>query len=362
MNRVLLRGLKEAGAEVIPCHVRVWEDAADKMAGLGGLAAPGRALRLGWAWLRLAARFARLPDYDVLIVGYVGHLDVLLARILTRFRRRPVVLNALVSLYDTVVVDRALVPERSARARFLRWLDRTAFRLADRVLIDTDAHGRHLSAAYGVPAERLITVRVGADPTGLPETPPPPPVDGPVTVLYFGTYIALHGVTTILQAARLLAGRDDIRFEMLGRGQELAAARAEGDGPNVRFDVRWVDRPALLQAIARSHVCLGVFGTGAKAGRVIPCKVYDALAMGRPVVTADTPAARELLTDGSDAVLVPPGDPRALADALAALAADPARRAALADAARASHRARCTPAAIGRALLEDLAPLETAPG
>jgi glycosyltransferase involved in cell wall biosynthesis len=358
MNRVLLQGLKEAGAEVIPCHARVWSDAADKMAGLRGLAAVGRGLRLGLAWVRLALRFVRLPDYDVLIVGYVGHLDVLLARFLSLFRRRPVVLNALVSLYDTAVLDRALVPERSARARLLHWLDRTAFRLADRVLIDTDTHGRHLAAAYGVPPERLIAVRVGADPTGLPETPPPPPPigpeNGPVTVLWFGTYIALHGVPTILQAARRLAGRDDMRFEMLGRGQELAAVRAQGDGPNVHFDARWVDRPALLRAIARSHVCLGVFGSGEKAGRVIPCKVYDALAMGRPVVTADTPAARELLTDGRDALLVPPGDPGALAEALAALADDPARRAALGAAGHATYLARCTPAAIGRDLLNAL--------
>jgi len=354
MNRVLITGLAEAGAEVIPCHVRVWDDAADKMAGLGVVRGLGRALRLAWAWARLAVRFARLPDYDVLIVGYVGHLDVLPARFLTSFRPRPVVLNALVSLYDTAVVDRALVPPRSLRARLLKWLDRTAFRLADRVLIDTDCHGRHLTAAYGLAPGRLISVPVGADPTALPENPPAPPSEGPLTVLWFGTYIALHGVPTILAAARALAGRDDIRFEMLGRGQELAAMRAAGTGPNVHFDPRWVDRPELLAAIAASHVCLGVFGTGEKAGRVIPCKVYDALAMGRPVVTADTPAARELLTDGRDAVLVPPGDGAALAEALAALADDPDRRAVLGAAGHATYRARCTPAAIGRGLLAAL--------
>jgi glycosyltransferase involved in cell wall biosynthesis len=365
MNRVLLRGLEAAGATVIPCHVRVWADAADKMAGLGVAGAVGRSLRVAAAWVRLAAKFAALPDYDVLIVGYVGHADVLLARALGAFRGRPVVLNGLISLHDTVVTDRGLVAPGTLRARLLKWLDRTAFGVADRVLMDTDAHGRHVAATCGAPPERFWRVWVGADPTALPERPPPEPVPerkgGPVSVLYFGTYIALHGVDTILEAARLLKDREDLRFTLLGRGQGLKAARARAaDLPNVAFDPRWVERKELLAAVAASHVCLGVFGTGGKAARVIPCKVYDALAMGRPVVTADTPAARELLSDGRDALLVPAGDPAALAAAVAALADDPARRRVVGEAGRATWEAHCTPRAIGADLLARLAELAPA--
>lgn len=358
MNRVLLQGLEAAGAEVVPCHVRVWADAADKMAGIGGAGAAGRTVRMAAAWARLAARFARLPDYDVLIVGYVGHADLLLAKVLSAFRRRPVVLNGLISLYDTVVTDRGLVEPGSVRAGLLKRLDGAAFRRADRVLMDTEAHARHVAAAYGVALERFWRVWVGADPTGLPERPPEEPAGGPVSVLYFGTYIALHGVETILEAARLLKDREDVRFTLLGTGQGLDAARARGAGlANVAFDPRWVGRNELLEAVAASHVCLGVFGTGGKAARVIPCKVYDGLAMGRPVVTAATPAARELLTDDADAVLVPPGDPEALADAIAALADNPARRRAVGVAGRATWEAHCTPEAIGADLIARLAEL-----
>jgi glycosyltransferase involved in cell wall biosynthesis len=361
MNRVLLKGLEAAGADVIPCHVRVWHDAADKMAGIGGAGMAGRALRMASAWARLAANFRALPDYDVLVVGYVGHADVLLAKALSMFRRRPVVLNGLISLYDTVVTDRGLVAAGSFRAGLLRRLDRAAFRRADRVLMDTEAHARHVAEAYGVPPERFWRVWVGADPTGLPERPPPEPGGDTVSVLYFGTYIALHGVETILEAARLLKDRQDVRFTFLGKGQGLDAARARGaDLPNVAFDPRWVGRSELLEDIAASHVCLGVFGTGGKASRVIPCKVYDGLAMGRPVVTAATPAARELLTDGADAVLVPPGAPEALAAAVAALADDPARRRAVGAAGRGTWEAHCTPRAIGADLIARLAELAPA--
>ena len=75
----------------------------------------------------------------------------------------------------------------------------------------------------------------------------------------------------------------------------------------------------------------------------MPNKVWQAMAAGRPVVTADTPAVREVLEDGRGALLVPPGDPDALAAALARLAADPALRARLGAAARAVYLERGAP-------------------
>jgi glycosyltransferase involved in cell wall biosynthesis len=57
---------------------------------------------------------------------------------------------------------------------------------------------------------------------------------------------------------------------------------------------------------------------------VIPNKAFQALACGTPLVTADTPGARELLADGVSALLVPPADPDALAAAVRRLATDPA--------------------------------------
>jgi glycosyltransferase involved in cell wall biosynthesis len=120
--------------------------------------------------------------------------------------------------------------------------------------------------------------------------------------------------------------------------------------------VEWLG--ALPLAELRAHtlaadVCLGVFGGSDKAARVVPNRVYDALACGRPVVTAGTPGARELLHDGEDALLVPAADGPALAAALRRLVALHERDR-LGAAALALYRRALTPPLIAGGLLAAL--------
>ena len=126
--------------------------------------------------------------------------------------------------------------------------------------------------------------------------------------------------------------------------------------PNVEW-VEWVEYERLPEEIQRAGCALGVFGTSPKTGRVIPNKAFQALACGTPLVTADTPAARELLTDGESALLVPPGDPDALADGVAAARERRGARPAIGAAASpptASRRARPCSASAGAGSIEQL--------
>ena len=212
--------------------------------------------------------------------------------------------NPLVSVSDTLVGDRGRFRAGGFAEQALRGIDRRAFRAADLVVSDTAANAE-LFAALG--ARRVEVCLVGAEERVFrPGWTPPEDF----TALFVGKLIPLHGVETILAAARLAP---ELRFRIVGSGQ---LDRLLDDRPANVEHVPWVEYEELPGELYRAGAALGIFGTSAKAQRVIPNKVFQALACGTPVVTGDTPAARELLRDGESALLVPPGDPEALAAAL----------------------------------------------
>jgi glycosyltransferase involved in cell wall biosynthesis len=295
--------LRRAGVEVAEHHVPVWEGREHKWR-----AGVGTAARLAAAEVRLL----RPPgeDFDALIVGYPGHFDLPAAR--RAARGRPVVFNPLVSLADTLVADRARFRNERWPARVLAAVDRRAFQAADLVVADTQAHAEHFARTTG--AHRVEVCFVGAEervfrPGWQPR--------GPFCALFVGKLIPLHGLETILAAARLVP---DLRIRVVGSGQ--LGRLVEDRPPNVDH-VPWLDYERLPDELHGASCALGIFGTSGKAARVIPNKAFQALACGTPLVTADTPAARELLTDGESALLVPPGRPEALAGALRRLASEP---------------------------------------
>ena len=212
------------------------------------------------------------------------------------------------------MVDRGRFRPGSAAARLLHRLDRHALRAADLVVADTAQNAAHFARLGELAPERVTVCFVGAE-----ERLFKPVWRRPASfrALFVGKLIPLHGLDTILAAARLAP---EIPFRVVGSGQLDALVRERP--PNVEW-VGWVAYEQLPAELARAGCALGIFGTSAKAGRVIPNKAFQALACGTPLVTAGTPAAHELLRDGESALLVPPGDPAALAAAIRRLATEP---------------------------------------
>jgi glycosyltransferase involved in cell wall biosynthesis len=330
-NETLRAALTAAGADVVD----VWDESSNV------------AVRY-WRLLR-AARGTR---FDVLFVGWPGHTDVPLAWLLGKVRRAPVVFDAYVSIWETQVVDRGRFEASSARARLLALLDRSACRLATVVLFDTDAHIRFAVERFRLDRTRFRRVPIAADSSRAPC--PPNAGDGPFRVCFYSTFMPLHGAEVIVGAAAKVYAEDpSIQFELIGDGPTLGAVRqraAELAPVNIAFTGP-IGQEELRRRLCSADVCLGIFGTTGKASRVLPNKVIDALALGRPVVTGDTEGARELLTDGVDAVLCAPGDEGELAAAILRLSRDPELRSAVASGGRALFERRFSLDALRRTLV-----------
>jgi glycosyltransferase involved in cell wall biosynthesis len=313
--------------EVVERHEPVWEGREEKWsAGLSALP------RLALAQARLLRR--EPGRFDAVLVGYPGQLDLPAAR--RAARGAPVVFSPLVSLSDTLVQDRGRFADGSLAARALRALDRRALRAADLVVADTEAHADFLAALAGLPRERVAVAFVGAEerlfqPSWSPTEPP----------LFVGKLIPLHGLETILEAARRVP---DLTLRVAGSGQLDRLLETRPD--NVEW-IRWIPYEQLPAALNAAACALGIFGAGAKAARVIPNKAFQALACGVPLVTADTPAARELLVHEESALLVPPADPEALAEALRRLTSDAALARRVADGGLAAYRRHASEEVLG---------------
>lgn len=339
-NAQVISCLRGAGVDVVERHARIWERRRHKWSlGLGAM------LRVAGAETGLLVGGAR-ERFDAMIVGYPGHFDMPTARWITR--GRPLIFNPLVSLSDTLVADRGRFAERSPAAGVLRSIDRIALRKADLVVADTGQHARFFAELADIPRSKIEVCFVGAEDRLFHPGRQPAAT---FHVLFVGKLIPLHGLATILEAARLLP---DVPFRIVGSGQldELLAGRPA----NVDW-VPWVEYQELPAEIQSAGCALGIFGESAKASRVIPNKAYQAIACGTPLVTADTPAARELLADGESALLVPPGDPEALAAAIRRLASDPGLARRIGDGGLAAYRAQASEEVLGerwRGLIERL--------
>lgn len=359
--RILRAALAAAGVEVTEIHADVWGGVEDK----SQVKSAGRKVLLLLRWLAsypgLIVRYLKAPKHDAILVGYLGQLDVLLLWPFARLRGQPVVWDMFISLYDTVVHDRQMIGPRHPLA-WLLWLwEWLACRAADLVLMDTGAHAQRVRELFALrDAGRVTPVFVGAELGNFKRAPDgaPKAYGEPTTVLFYGQFIPLHGISTIVHAMDR-ARHQPIRWVIVGQGQEAEKVRGLIEtlelGPETLCWIPWVPYDELPARIAAADVCLGIFGRSEKAASVIPNKAFQILAVGRPLITRDSPAIRELLEPGSPGIkLIEPEDPDALIEAVKALGAEGFPRPAV------EVQGLFTTEAIGQTLKEKVANLRTA--
>lgn len=290
--------------------------------------------RLSLNLVRLSGHLLITPggSQDICFVGFYGQPLVLAAR---AHWRGPLAFDAFLSTYDTYCFDRKVFAPNSLLGRIAFWLDKRSCELADIVVLDTHAHVRYFHDTFGIPIAKMRVLYAGCDEDMFHPFNRPAP--NPPVVLFYGTFLPLHGVEVIVQAAHILR-REGVLFRIVGQGRgEKAVRRLASRLPadNVEF-LPPVVLSELPRLIAASTICLGGhFGASEKAGRVIASKTFQCMAMGKPTIVGDNAANRELFVHGRDAWMVRMNDPVALAEGIrSVLALSAADRAAVGSAAR----------------------------
>jgi glycosyltransferase involved in cell wall biosynthesis len=285
---------------------------------------------LGFLARALAAPPAEPPDLVVALLPGAG-AAVAAARLAHRYA---VPLLLVVEGLDGLQPGRS----RSATAR----LEGSALRRATRVAV-SEGHLTSAVVAHGVPAERVAV---------LPEVAEPAPAIDRLTARrltgwHAGTFIvavpdcsgADGGLAPALDAVPALDGRAELVL-VAAPGQAAALAARVGDRPHVHV-ADPADASARALALAAADVLL--VGSPRRRFPSGPDVLLDCFRAGRPVVAAvdgASPVAREIARSRGAGLVVAPGDPAVLADAVGALRADETLRAAMGEAGRthAHHR------------------------
>jgi len=334
-NRIMIEGLRRNGVDVIECHETLWSGIDDRVSAVqGGWKRPAFWMRVARTYILLLRKFWRTPrDYDVLVVGYPGQFDVFIARLLSWWTGKLLVWDVFMSIY-LIALERGLDRSGGPAVKGLYQLERVAFRLPDMLIQDTADYVQWLQATYGVSPARFRLVPTGADSDQFqPQPAAREPNEGRFIVTYYGSFIPNHGVMYMVEAARLLADHPHIHFELIGDGPTRPQAEALVAAyrlTNVSFP-GWMDQNALARRVANADLCLGAFGDTPQSLMTVQNKIYECMAMQKPVVSGDSQAVRRVFTQGEHIFLCRRDDPQSLADAVRLLEGQPGWRAYMAE-------------------------------
>ena len=323
-NQISIEGLRQAGIEVTECHVKLWKGVEDRVRiATGGWLHPTFWLRVLSVYLKLFKRYRQVGRYDILIVGYPGHFDVFLARLLSWLRQKPLVWDVLNSMY-LITLERGILQRRPFVAKLIWWLEKAACQLPDLLILDTQDFVHWFHHNFGTNTARFRLVPIGADERFFHPIQSPPKTNSKFVVIYYGSYIPNHGVQVVVSAAHLLQSDTAIHFEMIGTGPDLPKAREFAEHlslQNITF-TDWLERDQLAQRIAAADLVLGAFGNTQQMRLTNNNKIFEGFAMRKPVISSKSPALPTNLQHLIHLYLCEPSSPHSLAEGIQILKAN----------------------------------------
>lgn len=254
--------------------------------------------------------FSSMKAYDAVFVGFAPQL--VLPFFGFKLRRKYVVQDFFISMYDTLCCDRKIFKPNSFIGRILHWLDTKSLERSDLIICDTKVHGEYFASEFGAPKAKLQTLYLEADtniyhPYGISK---PAALKDKFVVLYFGSILPLQGVDVILETINLLKEHSNLHFIFIG-----PTKGTKPESENITY-YDWLSQEELARTIDYADLCLaGHFNPNIeKAKRTIPGKAYIYQAMQKPMILGNNPANHELFEANEMIQFVEMGNTKALAD------------------------------------------------
>jgi glycosyltransferase involved in cell wall biosynthesis len=297
---------------------------------------------------RALSKLRREAKPDVYVFGFRSH-EIFWA-FLFGIRNKPIVFDALMSPYASLHEERKLGWRGRLLAPLVFLLERSILRRANLVLTDTPAHIAYYRQTFGLPEEKLCALPVSAPELeqSAPMTSAP---DTAFSVLFFGSFLPLHGIGTIVQAAAMVADLP-IRFDFVGGSEQQMQVACKAAGVTRYTHRSWVPFDELVSRdIPAAHLCLGgPFGNTLQARRVITTKTAQCLAAGRATIVGRIEADIGFI-DKQNCLLVDQANPQALASAIRWAFENQDRLAALGENGRKLYDAKLSTRVVGERLV-----------
>jgi glycosyltransferase involved in cell wall biosynthesis len=299
---VIKRGLEKNGVTVLECNCFLKYSQKGVM--------ENKLFYVLGAYSKLLRQFWPIKNqFSIFLVPHNNHLIIPLVWFLSKLYSKKLIMDA----FDPAYLSAKVKYLPAWRCFFTKLIENMALKLSDYILVTTSGFKKIYLAAYRLNSKKFIIVPAGANEAKFY---PRKKIkrDNMFRIVYWGNFHPHHGVNIIIEAAQSIQNHKEIKFILIGEGRyssfyQEAAKKLKLN--NIKFTGK-VSNRALINYIRNADICLGIFSSRKGALASVTNKVFEAMAMGKPVITERNPVTASLFTDREEIWLVPPEDVPAL--------------------------------------------------
>ena len=267
-------------------------------------------IKLGFSIVDFYPYISSLGYYEALLkikytpeaiwVPCFRHRDIISAHLFAKKYDVPLIFDPLISSWDKKINEKKRFPVNSFQSKKLMDHESKLFQMCDILIADTEAHKEFFNKFFKIPKCKINVIYVGAE-EDIFYPYKTKKIKGN-NVLFYGSGLELHGIDTIIKAAEIL-NKNKINFTLIGNFKNYKSFN------NIKFEPP-INLEKLPQRINNSDLMLGIFSGSEKANNVIPNKLYQSIACGRPIITRASKAfPSEIQGEKNGIFFVKPNDP-----------------------------------------------------